>query len=1474
MSDSRYGFDEIILRPAVLNIVDNSVQPNNPLLTAVYGSDGRVAYASSHSAVAGYDDASNSFLVTKSTDYGVRVAGVSREAEVFDQIAIKFQACTENAVNFQAYYTPFFVDVLYNQDIQDGEYTTETMWTFVNDLSILHMKYIVAVEAVDDAFHGIITGTNSAQVIQDIRFGYEKNIVLFEQLKESLEALNPKTEENPNPEPVALKAQQVYDLIRPLFADITFLMQTKVVPEDGSETKYEWIPSDRSENASTIACVMGKDCYFYDFWALNTEGLRNGGECQIIQGSGQKNGSVFWGTGVVHQSGTTTQMAQLKAEMMREKFKYHYVDYLNLYIRLQSYINQLNALIQEEYEAEATFFYEYTLAPGENAEVVDPVTGTTKVQPFTVTELWDYQSGINDRINRLEQINEYLKSFAKTTVLVYSSSGILDREMYQAVVAVDENPDATLRDYMAAANLVNDSNFGALLTVYEKVESVIADWREANTELQDALEPKDEDGNVIQNQIRDITVEDLLTIWDTVENMSAMELGLVDHQTEETDFYSAGNFGANANDVFVDTIGTIRVNSVNGMYAIIDGMQRTYYRIGVTISEDVIQEDSNSIYLPGDYVIVDRGQNSDYDIVEDSLNTFQENYFGQSSEAEWIAAVEQTKEAMNVFYGNEIRDAGASLIADLVTERLVTGADTGYSASYRERLNTLLSTTGTILDSLEEVIARQILLEALGHKLQEDLKNSVLEPGMTPSTTAADKYAAAVDNWTADTNKWTLAQLYSYIGVSKNPEFNELYSTYNSLRNSLQAAQEAFGKLNAANFNWDAIYSVLNYFTGRNPVDMLVRDYIYPNVNGGIFADVAYVLNDVEIEWSSDPAHYVQFYPNDPVPVKPDTIVMSSNQFMGLPSDVDKVYSDIGLLEISKKLTTYTEHEQTNTLQQIDYLIERAEGIQKYSLNDREFVFQTAMTKLESESKLAQRKFQLHEEYENVILEWYQRLALDASGILPLYEDEETGTTEEPEKLTYTRDDIKELIDASNAMGYYADMAEDILWYAMRVRAAATLESGAMYAYAVGAENCEELIGALGLNQGDVEYQTFQKITSVKSGVKQAVAALQELLDDPYIWIADSTMTDVEMDQYVLENVLPYLTDVTSTTINGMTNSAFKSYLADTTQQVQMSREVEKEDGIEIETYYISRQEYLEQYGVRFEINQGVLVDAHDIFELAAEPCKDITYDDIELEAEPDILSGISYRVGKNGLADSLINAVVEYSVELQVPNDLRYTGINNTSNFILGDTYAYAVDMLLRTGSKDANLLLEVEGRHRVYSDSQLEEDEVTLDADLNAAMEGSGSYIQLICDDPSNESDWLALRQPESEEQRRNSERALGIDLLRGMRVVFADTVTGQVYATAVAGNMVYSEVDKTVTGYLELVDEYGQTLDNVILKPLVQDQVTAMTAWVYLDAKEVDNTVMNAELMTKLKLNFQFCTDVEMEAAYQSMVTDPTE
>ena len=201
---------------------------------------------------------------------------------------------------------------------------------------------------------------------------------------------------------------------------------------------------------------------------------------------------------------------------------------------------------------------------------------------------------------------------------------------------------------------------------------------------------------------------------------------------------------------------------------------------------------------------------------------------------------------------------------------------------------------------------------------------------------------------------------------------------------------------------------------------------------------------------------------------------------------------------------------------------------------------------------------------------------------------------------------------------------------------------------------------------------------------------------------------------------------------------------------------------------------------------------------------------------------------------ETLIQALLDqkqYGVRIAGTIDYYSTvsqNLNSENVDLILDGYCFAIDLLFRTNASSGNLMLQTEGVWRFESE-------------YDEAYQGSGSFIEL-----GNEK------------------------LTSAMKVVFTDTITGKVYALAQAdaeGKLwITARADETGTLVATEVD------DASLIKPLVQNQVSAITAWVYLDGNQVDNSAASTEIAEQMKLNLQFSTDTVLNPAYTDNNTNP--
>ncbi len=209
----------------------------------------------------------------------------------------------------------------------------------------------------------------------------------------------------------------------------------------------------------------------------------------------------------------------------------------------------------------------------------------------------------------------------------------------------------------------------------------------------------------------------------------------------------------------------------------------------------------------------------------------------------------------------------------------------------------------------------------------------------------------------------------------------------------------------------------------------------------------------------------------------------------------------------------------------------------------------------------------------------------------------------------------------------------------------------------------------------------------------------------------------------------------------------------------------------------------------------------------------------------------------KNGNFDAsamLDTVLADPNYGVRVAGPLDFGGMldssGETANIDLNvDGYCFAVDMLFRTNATSANLMLQTEAVQRMESDYAEE-------------YMGGGSFLTIA--NPA---------------------------LMVAANIVFADTLTGEVYALAKAD----ADGNLWITARPDESGKLVATADNdaALIRPLIANEVAAVTAWVYLDGTLISNKAAAVSGSTELKLNLQFSTDAVLDPAYTDKNTEPS-
>lgn len=211
-------------------------------------------------------------------------------------------------------------------------------------------------------------------------------------------------------------------------------------------------------------------------------------------------------------------------------------------------------------------------------------------------------------------------------------------------------------------------------------------------------------------------------------------------------------------------------------------------------------------------------------------------------------------------------------------------------------------------------------------------------------------------------------------------------------------------------------------------------------------------------------------------------------------------------------------------------------------------------------------------------------------------------------------------------------------------------------------------------------------------------------------------------------------------------------------------------------------------------------------------------------------------------------------TVDQTIGNVLKGITANGDSGgtTVLSDTYGYALDFAFRTNAANSYLQLQTVGAQRVYGDSN------------SAATMGGGSTMtfQSATTDAGN----AVL----SEEQIRT--------LMGAIRVAFIDPANGTIYGIASLDNIVkdgdsykgeltLKQYSVSVNGVmsLDVLSDDPATTDRderIALKALNQNEITRMSAVVWMDGDQVDNgDVANAAQSLVGSMNLQFSSSAEL-------------
>ena len=194
--------------------------------------------------------------------------------------------------------------------------------------------------------------------------------------------------------------------------------------------------------------------------------------------------------------------------------------------------------------------------------------------------------------------------------------------------------------------------------------------------------------------------------------------------------------------------------------------------------------------------------------------------------------------------------------------------------------------------------------------------------------------------------------------------------------------------------------------------------------------------------------------------------------------------------------------------------------------------------------------------------------------------------------------------------------------------------------------------------------------------------------------------------------------------------------------------------------------------------------------------------------------------------AGSSTATTAKFTVTLNAVNNLTApTGGSDANN--ITDTYGYIIDFAFRTNAAGSSLQLQTTPANRVYTNAE--------GSDL--ATQGAGSTVTFAYAAGMNETQVNKL--------------------LSAIKLVFLNTATGDVYATAGL-----TDINVGASEAVANVKVTGQTGDVGTIVSLEQNVAKTVSVLVYMDGDMVDNSaVINAQNSGMLNLNLQFSSSAEL-------------
>ena len=343
-------------------------------------------------------------------------------------------------------------------------------------------------------------------------------------------------------------------------------------------------------------------------------------------------------------------------------------------------------------------------------------------------------------------------------------------------------------------------------------------------------------------------------------------------------------------------------------------------------------------------------------------------------------------------------------------------------------------------------------------------------------------------------------------------------------------------------------------------------------------------------------------------------------------------------------------------------------------------------------------------------------------------------------------------------------------------------------------------------------YSALTLAVGVRDGIEEkidgATAALANLDG------GDNTTPDGKISWAEISKVVTFLMNTAGVEINGT------PYSSDRAEMEALVPEIVKAGGVKLTLGYGS--------GVYYDIHSmvGKVVATANVTIDVSSYLPSVGTMDLNASIETEYNDNLVYLTNAQSVITQNLEAAKETGTE------------GGSTNSKLDVYYGYILDFVFRTNASGSSLKLQTEAANRVYSDDT-----------SSVATMGSGST--------------LTFTVPENV----NANTVKG--MVEGLRVVFYNTLTGEVYGIAKATDIQTASDTGNLVGKLNLCDfddtgkigEVKTGTDAAVLTKLDQNVPTNVSVMVSLDGNEITNADMLANGTVSGTLNLQFASTAEL-------------